>query len=388
MRLRRSRFTCARHRAPARLLQAQRAEGDRSPPPYAEALAEGASRLPEFVRWGLLGTASIARGQFIPAVRASQRGVIAAVAARDRVRAEAFAAEHGIPVAHEGYAALLADPGVDAVYIALPNSLHAPWMIAAAEAGKHVFCEKPLATSAEEALAAVRACEQAGVVHFEAFVYRYHPQTRRVERWLRQGAVGEVRSVHAAFQFVLPEAARDTNIRTSRPLAGGSLMDVGCYCVSWLRFTFGEEPQAATARSVWDWARGVETHTVGMLHFSGERAGTLASSFDVPGTVATRIAGTGGEIVVSQPYHPRGEGATVSLHRPGREPEVHRDAPDQPTFLPAVEHFHGCVLDGATPLLTARDAVGNMAALDALRRSARSGGRTEPVRPAGDADRA
>jgi predicted dehydrogenase len=341
----------------------------------------------ERVRWGILGAANIAAWQFIPAVRASRRGALVAVAARDAARAREFAARHGIPRAHAGYEALLADPEVDAVYIALPNALHAAWTEAAARAGKHVFCEKPFAANAPEAARAVAACEAAGVLCMEAFVYRYHPQTQRLERWLREGAIGTVRTVHAAFHFVLGGERRRTDIRMQAALAGGALMDVGCYAVNWLRLVFGEEPQQATAVAVWDPERGVDTQLVGMLHFSGGRAGTLSCGFDMPGTVATRVVGTEGEIVVSQPYHPRGQEATVALRRLGQAEEVYRDARDEPPFLAAVEHFHDCLLDGRPPRLTARDAIGNMAAIDALLRSARAGGATRPVELPGGSPR-
>ena len=332
------------------------------------------------VRWGILGAANIASWQFIPAVKASRRGLLQAVAARDPQRAQSFGDQHGIPRVHADYAALLRDPEIDAVYIGLPNSLHAEWTAAAARAGKHVVCEKPFAANAPQALEALQACERAGVLHMEAFVYRCHPQTLRVEEWLRSGAIGAVRTVHASFHFVMSGPRRKTDIRMNAALAGGSLMDVGCYPVSWLRFVFDEEPAAATAVAVWDPEQGVDSQLVGMLHFSGGRAGTLSCGFDTPASLATRIVGTGGEIVVSQPYHPRGEGATVALHRIGQAAEVHHDAKDEPPFLAAVEHFHDCVLDGVQPMLTARDAIGNMAAIDALYRSARAGGTAQAVR--------
>jgi xylose dehydrogenase (NAD/NADP) len=335
--------------------------------------------VPDVVRWGILGAANIASWQFTPAVRASRRGVLAAVAARDLGRARAFAAGNGVERALGSYEELLADPGIDAVYIGLPNALHAPWTIRAAMARKHVLCEKPWAASAAEGLEAVRACERAGVVHAEAFVYRCHPQTLLVRRWLDGGAIGEVRGVHAAFHFVMPPERRAVDIRMRADLAGGALMDVGCYPVSWLRFVFGAEPLAATAAAVFE--RGVDTHLAGMLHFAGGRAGTLSGSFDAPGTLETRIAGTGGEIVVSQPYHPRGPGATAVLRRNGAPEEVRREARDEPPFLAAVEHFHDRVLDGVPALLPGRDALGNMAAIDALLSSARAGGTTVPVIP-------
>ncbi len=332
----------------------------------------------DVVRWGILGAANIASWQFVPAVRASRRGVLAAVAARDGARAAAFAAANGVARAVVGYEALLALPEIDAVYIGLPNSLHAPWTIAAARAGKHVLCEKPWASNAAEALSSVEACERAGVVHFEAFVYRCHPQTLRVRDWLAEGAVGTVRTVHATFHFRMPPERRRVDIRMRADLAGGALMDVGCYPVSWLRFVFGEEPVAATASAVWE--AGVDSQLVGMLHFSGGRAGTLSGSFDSPGSLETRVVGTDGQIVVTQPYHPRAPGATVTLRREGRPAETHEDARDEPPFLAAVEHFHDRILDGAPPLHPGRDALGNMAAIDALLASAREGGRTVAVR--------
>lgn len=331
------------------------------------------------VRWGILSAANIAAGQFIPAVAASRRGSLEAVAARDPARAAAYAQRHGIRRVLPDYAALIADPEIDAVYVPLPNALHAEWTCAAARAGKHVLCEKPFAQDAGEARVAVEACERAGVVAMESFVYRCHPQTLRVGRWLREGAIGEVRNAHAAFHFTMTGARRQTDIRMSAPLAGGSLMDVGCYPISWLRFVFDAEPTAAAARGHWDAAQGVDTHVVGMLHFAPDRAGTFSCSFDTDSTLQARIVGTGGEIVVAQPYHPRGDGATVTLRRRGRPEEVACDARDEPAFLAAVEHFHDCVLDGATPCLPVRDAIGQMAAIDAVRRSAQAGGATSPV---------
>jgi len=339
--------------------------------------------MPDQVRWGILGAANIASWQFVPAVAASRRGLLAAVASRDRARGEAFAAKNGVARVHASYEALLDDPAIDAVYIGLPNGLHARWTIAAAAAGKHVLCEKPWASNAAEALGSVQACERAGVVHFESFVYRCHPQTLRVGHWLREGAIGTPRTVHAAFHFVMSGDQRRTNIRMNADLVGGALMDVGCYPVSWLRFSFGEEPHAASAAAVFDPQQHVDSQLVGLLHFSGGRSGTLSGSFDLPGTLLTRILGTGGEIVVTQPYHPRGAEATVALRRLGQPEELHHDARDEPPFLAAVEHFHDRVLDGVPPLLAGRDAIGNMAAIDALLASAHAGGATLPVRQPG-----
>ncbi len=331
------------------------------------------------VRWGILGAGFIADYQFIPAVKASPRGEVVAVAARDADRAAAFAQRHAIPRSVAGYERLISDPDVEAVYVALPNSAHAEWTMAAAAAGKHVICEKPLARDAREAAVVVEACARAGVALAECFVYRYHPQTLRIGRWLREGAIGEVRTVHANFHFTMDAERRRRDIRMSAPLAGGALMDLGCYPISWLRFVFGEEPESAAARAVWDPEGGVDTQMVGMLSFSAGRAGTFDCSFDCDQDLSTTIVGTKGRIVVAQPYHPRGSGATVRLLRRGLPEEVHVDAKDEPAFLAAVEAFHATVRDGAPLRVPSRDGVDNMAAIDAVRASAAAGGALRPV---------
>ena len=199
-------------------------------------------------RFGILGCGGIA-GVFAEAVRSESKAAqIAAAASRDRQKAQAWAAERGISKACT-YEELLEDPEIDAVYIALPNSLHAEWIARCAEAGKHILCEKPLTRTAAEAEEAVRKAEEAGVVLIEAFIYRFHPQTARIRELLDEGAIGPLRHVEAAFSYALDEEGRAQNIRTSAELAGGALMDVGCYCISFARFAFGAEPLSAVGRS-------------------------------------------------------------------------------------------------------------------------------------------
>ena len=186
---------------------------------------DGADRL----RWGLLATGFIAP-EFVRGVRGSDTGRVIAVASRDGARAEAFAAEHDIPSAHSGYEALLGDPMVEAVYIATPHSLHAEWAIKAAEAGKHVLCEKPLALSAAEAGAMVEAARRNDIVLVEAFMYRAHPQTAALETLIRDAAVGEVRLIDVAMSFWTDAASAPRLV--DRRLGGGAILDVGCYCTS------------------------------------------------------------------------------------------------------------------------------------------------------------
>src|SRR3954447_13087611 len=181
------------------------------------------------VRWGVLSTANIGRRAVLPAIQRSRNGELVAVASRDADKARAFAADLGIPRAYASYEQLLADPEIEAVYIPLPNSMHREWTIKAAQAGKHILCEKPLGLNAAECAEMDAAARQNGVLLMEAFMYRFHPQTERVIQLIRQGAIGHPRLIHAAFTFRLSNPA---NIRLQSDLGGGSLMDVGCYCVN------------------------------------------------------------------------------------------------------------------------------------------------------------
>jgi xylose dehydrogenase (NAD/NADP) len=191
------------------------------------------------LRWGLLSTAHINR-RLIPALRAAERAELVAVASRSQARADAYAAEWGIPRAHGSYAALLDDPEIDAVYISLPNRLHAEWTVRAAQAGKHVLCEKPLAQAVTEVDQIMAAARSAGVVVIEAVMSLHHPLLHKARHLVRQGAVGQVRLVRGAFSFFLD---RPNDVRWQPPLGGGSLWDVGSYPVSFIRWIAGDPEQ-------------------------------------------------------------------------------------------------------------------------------------------------
>ena len=199
------------------------------------------------LRWGLLGTARINR-MVIPPLRASAGNRLVAVASRDLARARGYAQEWGIERAHGAYEALLADPGIDAVYIPLPNHLHAEWTIPAARAGKHVLCEKPLALTVAEVDAMGAAAREGGVVLAEAFMYRHHPQTLKVKELVDAGAIGPVRFVRGTFSFPL---TRPGDVRLQPEWGGGCLWDVGCYPLSFTRFVLGREPLEAAGAQCW-----------------------------------------------------------------------------------------------------------------------------------------
>jgi predicted dehydrogenase len=323
------------------------------------------------LRWGILSTAAIGARAFVPALRQTRRGQLAAVASRDQERGASFARQHDIPLVFGDYASLLASDQIDAVYNPLPNALHAEWTIAAARQGKHVFCEKPLALDAAEAGQMVAACQRAGVLLFEAFVFLYHPQTLKLRQLLDEGAIGPLVQVQAQMTFAL---ARPTdNIRMNKELGGGSLMDVGCYPITFARFAFGAEPLSVQAACRLDPEYGVDTRAGILLNFSGERFATLQGGFDAPGGQAAVLFGEKGYVEVPKPYHP-GEQSQIVLHR-GSQEETLTFATGTMPFAPAIEHFHECILDGAKPLATAANALGTLRIIEAVLESSRSGRR-------------
>jgi xylose dehydrogenase (NAD/NADP) len=328
------------------------------------------------VRWGILSTAGIAVHRFIPGVIASNNGEVAAIASRDLARAAAVAEKFGVPRAHGSYDDLLADPEVDAIYNPLPNSMHAEWTLRAAEAGKAVLCEKPLTRDATEAAALVTACKQHGILLMEAFMYRFHPQHARVRALLAAGAIGELRAIRSAFTFNM-SPLNPANVRLQASLAGGALMDVGCYCVNAARLLFDEEPIAATA--TWDFRPeyGVEIAFAGILTFSDGRTATFDSGFRAAGQGCYMIVGTTGTIEVPAAFVPGTVDTRVILSDAGGRHEESIPGVDQ--YRLEAEEFASCLREGKPLRYPAEDAVANMRVLDALTRSACASGLTQSI---------
>ncbi len=325
------------------------------------------------VRWGILGTADIARTAFIPAVRLTDSGEVRAVGSRSREKAQEYAKAHGIPVAYDSYDAVLDDPEIDAVYIPLPNTLHAEWIIKAAHAGKHVFCEKPLTMTYEEAKKAVQACKDAGVMLVEAFVYRFHRQSRRLREIIENGEIGDVLHTDARFHYSF-RGDRD-NIHVRPEVGGGALLDIGCYVLSWTRFVMGGLPLAVAATSVTDEPTGVDKTTVATLRFSRGRTANVSSGIRMFGGQQATIYGTDGQIDVSQPFHPNPPqggwpGARVTVFKRGEV--LDRSVPvDKPPFYEAVETIQRSILkDEPLPFDTMEDALDQALLMEACRLSA------------------
>ncbi len=324
------------------------------------------------LRWGVLSTANIGRKAVIPALQASPTNTVVAVASRAADAAEALAAEAGAARAHASYADLLDDDDVQAVYIPLPNALHADWTVRAAEAGKHVLCEKPLAASAAAAVRMHAAADAAGVHLMEAFMYRHHPRTRHLLDLVHGGALGEIRWIRASFSFAVRDPA---NVRLSAELAGGALMDVGCYGVDVSRALAGREPTEAQAHATWA-PSGVDESLVGSLRFEGGLVAQIACSLAAHRTETVEVVGSEGRATVARAFLPGVEACEIVLHRDGRAAEpIPFEGVDQYRLM--VESFERSVRNGETPAL-GQDGARNLRAIEGLLASARADGeRTE-----------
>jgi predicted dehydrogenase len=320
------------------------------------------------VRLGLLTTARINDALLEGAARTELIDVVA-VASRDLARAEAYALERGIPRAHGSYEALLRDAEVDAVYVALPNALHVDWSIRALEAGKHVLCEKPLSRDPGEVERAFDTAERAGRVLMEAFMYRHQPQAKRLKELVDEGAIGELRIVRTQFSFTL---TREDDVRWDPALGGGSLLDVGSYCVNVSRLLAGE-PEAVYAEQVLA-GSGVDARFAATLRFRGDVLGHFDCGFDGPRRHEVEAVGSSGRLVLS-PAFAADEGV---LQLVVGDDVAHVDLPSTHRYHLEVENFARAVLGEEQPLLDRRESVGQARALDALLRSAETGVPTSP----------
>src|SRR5258705_7910124 len=240
------------------------------------------------IGWGILGTGNIAR-QFCSGVRGCERGVLVAVGSRTAASAAEFAGQYAITKSYPTYEQVIADKQVDAVYISLPNSMHCEWTIRALEAGKHVLCEKPLASNEAQAREMFDAARSSGKTLVEAFMYRAHPQTREVMEKVRRGAIGEVRLVRSSFCYRTNRI--DGNIRFDPALAGGSLMDVGCYCINFSRMVAGAQVEGIEANGVLH-EKGVDQLVVGNLKFANGVVAGFTCGMRVQADNTAYICGT------------------------------------------------------------------------------------------------
>lgn len=338
-------------------------------------------------RWGLLSTARI-NERLIPCLVASPRSELAAVASRKQETADAFAAQWNIPRAYGTYQALLADPEIDIVYISLPNHLHAEWAVRCADAGKHVLCEKPLALTTAEVDRMMNAARRNNVIIQEGAMMRFHPQIEFVRDLIAQGTLGEVRLARGLFTFLLEN---ESDIRWRPEMGGGSIWDLGTYCVRWFRTIFSAEPRQVLATNV-VFRRGVDTGFAGEMHFAGGAIAQFYSSFAAFAHTEADITGTRGRMSLDMPWsNLPGRSAHVTwVHVSGkRVTGTFGDTVDNveqgahtfenvDSYGDEVESMVSSVLDGAPPKLPLTDSYNNTAVINALFESAQL---NRPVAP-------
>ncbi len=317
----------------------------------------------EKVHWGLLSTANINR-HLIPAIQASKRGELTAVASRAQGRAQSYASKWEIPCAFGSYDDMLASDVIEAVYVGLPNHLHAEWAIKAMQHGKHVLCEKPLALTVDQVDQMIAASQKNERVLAEAFMYRHHPQTKIAGDWVRNGHLGEICLVRGVFNYWLRQ--RD-NIRLVPEYGGGCLWDVGIYPVSFAQFIMGGEPILVSG-SQWVGETGVDETFAGLLQYAGGGLAQVASSFRSPFYTFAEILGTKGRLSLSRPFNRLEESQMVFYSEDSAPKRI--DVPGKELYLGEVEDMHAAILDQEPSYLTLEESRGHIRTAAALYRAA------------------
>jgi xylose dehydrogenase (NAD/NADP) len=315
------------------------------------------------LRFGLIGAGRIARNQIAPAIHAAQRATLYATASRDLGRAESTTPERS----YDSYDALLRDANVDAVYVATHNGLHKELSIAAMRAGKHVICEKPLAMNARDCEEMARVAESTGMRLAEAFMYRHHPQIARAQELVRSGAIGEAMAVEASFRFPL---SNPDDVRMNEEWGGGSLLDVGCYCVSASRLFLGDSPVGMKAMAAIHPVKGVDTSLQGVLDYGSGRYAIISCGFDSGINQKVVVSGTAGVLELNQPFKSWMGRPQILLRAKDGDESFEFEAVN--TFALEVDDLAGAIVDGREPLVGVGDAIANMRILDRLAVAGRS----------------
>ncbi|MGZ8784516.1 MAG: Gfo/Idh/MocA family protein [Acidimicrobiia bacterium] len=320
------------------------------------------------VRWGILSTADIGMTKVIPAIQRAETSEVVAIASRDRDRAAVAAAQLGIPTAYGTYEELLVADDVDAVYIPLPNDLHAEWTVKAAAAGKHILTEKPLALTAAQAERMARACEEAGVKLAEAFMYRHHPTWVEAVQLVRRGAIGDLQSVQSWFSYYNDDPE---NICNRRENGGGAIMDLGCYSINLSRMLFAAEPIRVQASLRRDPMMEIDIMSSAILVFPGGGQATFTCSTRAEDYQRVHIFGSTGRIEIEIPFNIPPDLETRIFVTAGGEPPV---APATETLRFAAQDqytiqadlFARAVLDDMPVPVPVSDAIANMRVIEAI----------------------
>jgi len=324
------------------------------------------------LNWGLLSTARINQALITP-LRASKRNRLMAVASRTQDSADKYAREWKISRAHGSYEALLADPEIDVIYVSLPNHLHAEWTIKAVEAGKHVLCEKPLALNVDEVEAIKSAARKYGRVVAEAFMYRHHPQTLKVQELAKSGSLGTLKLIRGSFSFIL---SREGDVRLDPAMGGGSIWDVGCYPISYARSVLGENPLEVFGRQVTG-PTGIDETFVGQMRFDHDVLAQFDCSFVIPFHSFMEIVGSEGALNIPRPFKPETDEKIYLTRDDKRSSPVDKietiKIKGQELYIGEVEDMADAILLGREPRISLDDSRANVAVISALLESARTG---------------
>ena len=323
----------------------------------------------DYIRWGVLSVSNHYRLRVHEQVKASKLARVVGIASRDGAKAVGEAGKLGIPRSFSSYEALLADPGIDAVYIPLPNHLHAEWVRKAADAGKHILCEKPFAMNATEAADAIAYARSKGVCVMEAFMYRFHPQWASVKQIVRSGELGKIVFVHTQFAFNNKDP---NNIRNIMETGGGAIMDIGCYAVSASRFIVGAEPKRVISLVERDPQFGTDCLSSGLLDFGSARAQFSVSTQAFP-TQRIDVVGTSGKLSIHIPFNMYADVPAEVTVVTGIGSRTVSSGPAAQYRLMFDAYSENLLAGKAEPTLP-EDAIANMKVLDALFRSETSGG--------------
>ena len=318
------------------------------------------------VRWGLVSTANI-NLKVIPAIQQSKRGEITAIASRDIDRAQAFARKWDIPNAYGSYQKMFNSGDVDAVYISLPNQMHAEWSIKAMQAGVHVLVEKPMATTLKDMDDMIVTQQKTGKLLAEAFMYRHHPQTEIVREFIRSGELGEVCLIRGTFNF---KVSNEDDTRLSPQLGGGSLWHVGVYPLSFAQHIMGEPPVKVSGAQVLG-PSGVDEYFSGQMWYACGTVAQISSSFRLPFLTYMELQGSKGHLFINHPFTGI-DGGKVTFY-PENQHSTNLKVPQMYLYLGEIEDMQAAILDGAQNLVTLKETRNHIKTALALYRSAQTG---------------
>jgi xylose dehydrogenase (NAD/NADP) len=327
----------------------------------------------KLIKWGIMSTAAIGQSALIPAIVAAADNEVVAISSSSIEKAQGVASKFNIPKAYGSYKEMLHDSEIDAVYIPLPNHLHSEWVKKAADAGKHILCEKPAALNAEEAIDMIDFCKKKNVVFMEAFMYQFHPQHQRVKDIIAAGEIGEMKIMRSSFTFYMNPDDRGTNIRTKLEMGGGSVYDVGSYCLNAIRDILNSEPAKIFAQAEIDPIHQIDMVTTSVIELKNGVRAVFDSSFDASFNAGYVIVGTKGMIEAPRAFRAdihNGEGIIIVKEKNGviREEKIigHQ-------YTLQVEHFADCIREGKEPIYTGNKTIQNMKAIDAVYESIKKG---------------